>query len=436
MGRRLYIETYGCQMNVADSELIAGALSAHGYRTVDCVEEADVVLLNTCAIREKAEDRIFGRLGWLKRLKEERPQVVLGVTGCMAAHLRDAIVERAPYVDLVLGPDAYRRLPQLIDRSLQEETDPLIDVRLDREELYEGINPQWKPAANGWITIMRGCDKFCTFCVVPYVRGRERSVSPDEIVTQAQQMVRQGFREITLLGQTVSSYRVQGCNFAQLLSRVHRVAGLERIRFTSPYPTDFDDELLSTLKQLPKVARHLHLPVQSGSTRVLKQMRREYTAEQYLQLVEKIQRDMPEFALTTDVIVGFPGETEADFKQTLNLMRTVRFDNAFTFKYSERQMTRAARSLPDTVPAQVKDQRLQQLLAVQNEASMQRFHAMIGRTETLLIEGENPRNPAQRRGRTSCFKLAMLDGDYPAGTFVPATIFAASTRTLFAEAWH
>ncbi|MCB9552978.1 MAG: MiaB/RimO family radical SAM methylthiotransferase [Myxococcales bacterium] len=278
MSRSVFIETYGCQMNEADTELMFGLLRHRGYTVAENADDADVVLLNTCAVRERAEERVFGRLGWLKSLKERRPEVVLGVAGCMAERLRERLVERAPHVDLVVGPDAYRRLPELIDAGDLGE-DAQIDVRLDRRETYHDVEIDRVPGVSGWITVQRGCDKFCTFCVVPFVRGRERSLAPEEVVEQARSMAGEGFREVTLLGQTVSSYYERGHDFADLLRMVHRVEGLHRIRYTSPYPNDFSDRLLDTLAELPRVARHIHLPVQSGSTRVLRDMKRGYTAE-------------------------------------------------------------------------------------------------------------------------------------------------------------
>lgn len=434
MTRSLYLETYGCQMNQADSELIRGLLAGHGYVAVEQEEQADVVLLNTCAIREKAEERIFGRLGWLKSSKAARPSMTIVVAGCMAAHLKDKLARRAPYVDLVVGPDAYRRLPELLEQVRHTPHDPFVDVRLDRRELYEGIAPQRRTGISGWISIMRGCDKFCAFCVVPYVRGRERSVSPDQIVAQAEQMQRQGFREVTLLGQTVSAYRFGECSFAELLRRIHANTDM-RIRFMSPYPTDFDGALLQTLAELPRVGRHLHLPVQSGSSAVLEAMGRQYTAEQYLQLIERVRATLPEFALSTDVIVGYPGETEVDFERTLALSTNVRFDSAFMFAYSERPGTIASRKFPDDIPAEVKAERLQRLIALQAENSRQRNGAMVGRRVEVLVEGQNPRDDRQSMGRSSCFRPTVLDSDetFQAGELVAAQVHAATTHTIFAK---
>lgn len=436
MSRQVFIETYGCQMNEADSELILGLLRKQGYEIAESAEVADVVLLNTCAVREKAEERIFGRLGWLKSLKKERPNMLLGVTGCMAKRMREKVIERAPYVDLVVGPDAYRRLPEMIEaRSEEHEGDPLIDVRLDKRETYESVDLQRTPGISGWIAVQRGCDKFCTFCIVPFVRGRERSLAPEEVLRQAQEMAAAGYKEITLLGQTVSSYYERGVDFADLLTMVHEVEGIERIRFTSPYPNDFSERLLTTLAGLPKVGRHLHLPVQSGSTRVLKQMRRGYTAEAYLALIERVRRILPEWSLTTDIIVGFPTETDEEFEETLKLVREVSFDAAFMFKYSERSGTLAARTMPDDVPEEVKGRRLSQLIDLQEELSLHHNHALIGQTLEVLVQGPGRKDPNQAIGRTSCFRTTIMPmgPGLEAGRIVQARVVRATSHTLFAE---
>lgn len=436
MTRTVFIETYGCQMNEADSELMYGLLRHQGYALADAAENADVVLLNTCAVRERAEERIFGRLGWLKSMKAARPGMVLGVTGCMAERMRDALVQRAPYVDLVVGPDAYRRLPDLLSRARDEDDhDPLIDVRLDRDEKYQGVQVDRVPGISGWITVVRGCDKFCSFCIVPFVRGRERSLPPEEVVAEARQMAADGFKEVTLLGQTVSSYYERGTDFADLLALVHDVDGIERIRFTSPYPNDFSPRLLETLGRLPRVGRHLHLPVQSGSTRILKEMRRGYTEEGYRGLIDQVRSTLPGFALTTDIIVGYPGETEADFEATLALVRDVRFDGAFMFHYSEREGTRAARTQPDDVPSEVKGERLQRLVAEQEAISRARYADMVGRDVEVLVTGRSRKNEACLVGRTSCFKTTVLaPGPHGQGDLVQARVTDATSHTLFAEA--
>ena len=433
MEHRVYIETYGCQMNEADTELMFGLLRHRGYSVAKAPEEADVVLLNTCAVRDRAEERIVGRLGWYKALKGKNPNLVLGVAGCMAERLRDRLVERAPHVDLVIGPDAYRRLPDLIeDLSSEERQDYAVDVRLDRTEMYEQVSIDRVPGMSGWITIQRGCDKFCTYCIVPFTRGRERSLAPAEVVQQAKEMASEGFKEVTLLGQTVSSYYERGFDFADLLRQVHDVDGLHRIRYTSPYPNDFTMRLLETLAELPRVGHHIHLPVQSGSTRILKDMRRGYTAERYLKLIERVRNVLPHYGLTTDIIVGYPGETEADFEMTLDLVRQVGFDSAFMFAYSEREGTLAARQRVDDIPEPVKKERLKRLIDVQEGICKQQFTKMVGRQVDVLIQGPSRRNPEQVIGRTSCFKSTILDrGDLKAGDLVSAKVVGATSHTLF-----
>lgn len=441
MSRTVFVETYGCQMNEADSELMLGLLRHEGFEIAATAEQADVVLLNTCAVRERAEERIFGRLGWLKSMKAAKPGMVLGVTGCMAERMREQLVERAPYVDLVVGPDAYRRLPQLVVQArdaqgdaLEHERDPLIDVRLDRNETYQGIQVERAPGVSGWVTIMRGCDKFCTFCIVPFVRGRERSLPPEDVVAEVRAMAAQGFREVTLLGQTVSSYYERGRDFADLLRAVSEVEGIARIRYTSPYPNDFGDRLIDTLGELPKVGRYIHLPVQSGSTRILKDMRRGYTADAYRGLVDRIRTRLPEHALSTDVIVGYPGETDDDFAQTLALIEELRFDSAFMFAYSEREGTQAARTRADDVTDEVKGARLEQVIALQERISKERYRAMIGREVELLLTGHSRKNEANLIGRTSCFKTTVLSGGtHRVGELVRARVVDATSHTLFAE---
>ena len=432
---RVFIETYGCQMNEADSELMFGLLRHQGYSVASDLDDADVVLLNTCAVRERAEERIFGRLGWLKTLKARKPEVVLGVAGCMAERMREDLLERAPFVDLVIGPDAYRRLPELLAaRQGAERLDPMVDVQLDREELYQGLEVDRVPGVSGWIVVQRGCDKFCTFCIVPFVRGRERSLAPDEIAATAADMVRDGFREVTLLGQTVSSYYERGFDFADLLRAVHAVEGIERIRYTSPYPNDFSNRLLDTLAELNKVARHIHLPVQSGSTRLLKDMKRGYTAEGFHDLIGRVRARLPRHALSTDVIVGYPGETDGDFEQTMELMAQVRFDSAFMFLYSEREGTYAARNRPDDVPDALKRERLQRLIAQQEQISKERNAEMVGQQVQVLVQGPSRRDATRMIGRTSCFRTTILpQGDFAAGALVDARVVGSTSHTLFGE---
>ncbi len=436
MTKRLFVETYGCQMNEADTELISGLMRHRGYAMAENAESADIVLLNTCAVRDKAEQRIFGRLGWLKTLKRQKPELILGVAGCMAERMREEIVAKAPFVDMVIGPDAYRRLPDMVDSAFADDDgDFQVDVRLDKREMYNNVQVDRVPGVSGWISIQRGCDKFCSFCIVPFVRGRERSMSPDEVVEQAQEMAKQGFSEVTLLGQTVSSYYEKGFDFSDLLRSVHEVDGIKRIRYTSPYPNDFSDRLLNTLADLPKVAQHIHLPVQSGSTRMLKDMRRGYSAETFMNLIERVRRILPSHALSTDVIVGYPGETDEDFESTMRLMREVEFDSAFMFIYSERDGTYAARRRPDTVPMEVKKARIKALIDQQERISKKRYTHQIGRTVELMVQGVSRRDENQMIGRTSDFKTTIIPkGLGEPGDLIDVNIVGATSHTLFGEA--
>ena len=425
----VFVETYGCQMNVSDSELMLGVLTSAGYGMAARVEDADVVLLNTCAIREHAEDRVMGRLSQLSHLKMKNPDMVLGVCGCMAKHLSEKLLDRMPYVDMILGPDSYRDLPRMVSEARGE---PALDVKLGRSETYVGLDPLREDGVNAWITVMRGCDKFCTFCIVPYVRGRERSVSDDEIVRQAEIAAREGFREVTLLGQTVNSYQYEETDFADLLTRVADVDGLRRVRFTSPHPSDFSPKLIRTMADQEKVCPFIHLPVQSGSDSVLDAMKRSYTSGKFLDLVSDLREAMPRLTLSTDVIVGFPGETESDFEATLDLMRTVRFDSAFMFKYSTREGTVADREIPDTVSETEKGERLQRLIELQNTISLERNRECIGRKFEVLVEGP-ARRQGQMSGKTDTFKTIVFTGNSEPNTFVDVLVTDCTQKTLIGE---
>ena len=437
-GRRVFIETYGCQMNLADSELMGGVLGTSGYTAAPNHDEADVILINTCAVRERAEERVFGRLSHLLRYKHARPEVILGVTGCMAERLRDDITKRAPYVDLVVGPDAYRRLPQLIAKSQEVEADPVVDVKLDRDETYRGISPKRKPGISGWVSVQRGCDKFCTFCIVPFVRGRERGVAPDEVLRQCRDLAERGYREVTLLGQTVNSYQHDDTDFADLLEMIVEVDGLERIRFTSPYPTDFTPKLVETMAREDKICNYLHLPLQSGSDDVLDRMKRRYTSGEFLDLVHDIRATIPDIAMSTDVIVGFPGESEEDYQQTVDLLNEVRFDFAYLFKYSERDGTYAARKLEDTVDEETKGRRLSALIERQEEISAEVFASYVGRRVRVMVDGESKRDADDLCGRSDDFKTTVFpklkDRTLEPGDFIDVRVNDATSHTLLGEA--
>jgi tRNA-2-methylthio-N6-dimethylallyladenosine synthase len=457
---RVYLETYGCQMNVADSDLITTQLLEAGYRRTQEAKEADVVLVNTCAVREKAEERVVARASELLALRRSRPEMVVGIVGCMAEHLRERLLDKAPGVDVVAGPDSYRRLVELVAKARQQrlpvsrpfvedETNgdapdapspaaavgPLLDVVLDKRETYEGLSvAAGGDGISGMVTIQRGCDKFCTFCVVPFTRGRERGAAPREILRQVRDLVAAGYKEVTLLGQTVNSYRWEDVTFADLLRAVAQVEGLERIRFTSPYPVDFTDDVIAAMASEPKVCKYVHLPVQSGSDAVLARMRRGYTVDDYRGIVARLRAAMPELAFSTDILSGFCGETEEDHQATLALMREIGFDSAFMFAYSERDVTYAAKKLPDDVTPEIKKRRLAEIVALQERISAEKFTAMIGRSEHVLVHGPSKRDPAQLIGRTDGFKSVILPrGVGELGKVVEVKIARATMATLFAE---
>jgi tRNA-2-methylthio-N6-dimethylallyladenosine synthase len=422
----VYIETYGCQMNVADTELIVGTLATHGYARVQAPEDADVILLNTCAIREHAEARVLGRLGDLGRHKARRPSVRLGVTGCMAQHLRDKLRDAAPHVDLLVGPDGYRHLPALLDDG---DTDPHVGLRLDPRETYADLPVARESGVRAWVTIMRGCDRFCTFCIVPYVRGRERSLPGPALVEQVRRLAGAGVPEVVFLGQTVNAYRDGGWDFARLLRETAAIPGIRRIRFTSPHPAEMSDAVIGAMAECDAVMPQLHLPVQSGSDPVLARMARDYGVADYEALVDRLRARVPGIALSTDVIVGFPGETDGDFAGTEALMERVRYDAAFLFKYSAREGTRAQK-WPDDVPEDEKARRLERLIALQERISAERNRAQIGSTHEVLVEGPAKRPDGWVTGKSRDFRTVVLPGPASPGDVVPVRIDAASSHTL------
>jgi tRNA-2-methylthio-N6-dimethylallyladenosine synthase len=429
---RVYVETYGCQMNVADSDLIGSVLATAGYATTDRADQADVMIINTCAVREKAEDRVIARARELGAIKKKRPGVVLAIVGCMAEHLKEGLAERAPAVDVIAGPDSYRRMPELLAAA---RTELQVDIKLDKAETYDGLSGAiGGDGVSGFVTIQRGCDKFCTFCVVPFTRGRERGAPPREVLRQVRELADAGYREVTLLGQTVNSYAFEGVTFAELLRAVAKVDGIDRIRFTSPYPVDFTADVIAAIAEEPKVCKYVHLPVQSGSDVVLERMRRGYTVEDYRNIVGALRAAMPQIALSTDLLSGFSGETDDDHRQTLDLMRELRFDSAFMFAYSERDLTFAAKKLPDDVTLELKKKRLSEIVALQEKISAEVFAAHVGRNERVLVTGPSKRDPAQLIGRTDGFKSVILPtGVGAVGTLVDVTIERATMATLFAR---
>jgi tRNA-2-methylthio-N6-dimethylallyladenosine synthase len=404
----VYIETYGCQMNVSDSELMLGSLEAHGYQSVDGPDGADVILLNTCAIREHAETRVIGRLGELKR--NMKPDSVMGVTGCMAQRLGPKLLESARHVSLVVGPDGYRALPQLVEQARKGTKS--IATSFDLEEHYEDFQPKRYDKVKAWIPVQRGCDYHCTYCIVPYTRGPERSRALADVVRETEAVVQDGMTEVVLLGQTVNSYNDGTHDFADLLRAVGSVAGVRRIRFTSPHPNDFSDRVIEAMASVDAMCEHVHLPMQSGSTTVLKRMLRRYTREDYLDCVTRLRAAIPNLALTTDIIVGFPGETDADFAQTLSAMSEVGFSDAFTFKFSLRDGTPATRMPAEwTVSDEVAGERLNQLVALVRKLAREQNMTRLGERVEVLVEKVARKGESLLQTRTRDFKTVLVPGD-------------------------
>jgi len=430
--RRVYIETYGCQMNASDSELLAGILVQNGYETADGLEDADVVLLNTCAIRENAETKVLNRLKQLHHRKRLQPNLILGVCGCMAQHTRSKMLDAAPYLDLVLGPDAYRSLPAAL-RSVAAG-DAFVNLKLDQDEDYADIAPIRKDGIRAWLTVQRGCDKMCTFCIVPFVRGRERSVPAKLLVSEVKRLVDDGFKEVVLLGQTVNSYHDGAHDFGDLLFAINDIEGIERIRFTSPHPSDATGGMIEAIAGGDKVCKQIHLPLQSGSTKTLKAMRRTYTAEAYRELVANMRGRIPNLAISTDIIVGFCGETEHDFMETYRLMDEIRFDSAFMFKYSPREGTLAYKSLDDDVSSAEKGRRLREIISLQEKISLEINQELVGCNTNVLVEGQSRRNPDEYHGRSDSFKTIVFPKENSKiGDIVKVNINSATAHTLRGE---
>ena len=404
----VYIETYGCQMNVSDSELMLGKLAAHGYEPVDRPDGADVILVNTCAIRDHAEQRVIGRLGELKR--HMKADTVVGVAGCMAQRLGPQLLEKAKHVSLVIGPDGYRALPALVERAREGER--AISTTFDLEEHYEDFAPRRFDRVKAWIPVQRGCDYRCTYCIVPYTRGPERSRKLADVVREVAGAVADGMSEVVLLGQTVNSYTDGEHDFADLLRAVGAVDGVRRVRFTSPHPNDFSDRVIAAMAEVPAVCEHVHLPMQSGSTRTLKRMLRRYSREEYFDCVDRLRAAIPGLSLTTDVIVGFPGETEEDFEETLSAVREVRFSDAFTFIFSPRDGTPATRLPAElTVPPDVAAERMRRLVETVRSISREENLAMLGRRCEVLVEKEARRGGELLQARSRDFKTVLVAGD-------------------------
>ena len=437
--KKLYIETYGCQMNVADSEVVAAVMQMAGYEMCQDEAEADAIFMNTCSVRENAENKIYNRLDTLHAEQKKGRKVILGVLGCMAERVKDDLIENH-HAQLVAGPDSYLNLPDMIAQA--EAGNKAIDIALSKTETYKDVVPKRVALAkiSGFVSIMRGCDNFCHYCIVPYTRGRERSRDVDSILNEVRNLQQQGYKEVTLLGQNVNSYRFvnekgRTIDFPQLLRLVAEAVPTMRIRFSTPHPKDMSDATLRVIAEVPNVCRHIHLPIQSGSDKVLKLMNRKYTVEWYLSRVKAIRELVPDCGLSTDIFVGYHGETEADHEESLRIMREVGYDSAFMFKYSERPGTYASKHLPDDVPEDVKIRRLNELIMVQNENSARANHAEVGNVREVLVEGPSKRSREQLCGRTEQNKMVVFDkGNHHIGEYVKVRITGSTSATLFGEA--
>lgn len=433
-GKKLFIETYGCQMNAGDSEIVVSIMQQEGYRYTEQIAEADVILINTCSIRDNAEQRIWGRLSEMRRLRKAKPTLVVGIIGCMAERLKEKLIENESGVDVVAGPDSYRDLPSLVRKA--EDGGKAINVELSKEETYAEIAPVRldKNGVTAFVSIMRGCNNYCSYCVVPYTRGIERSRDPQTIVREARTLFECGYREVTLLGQNVNSYHYDEVGFPELMAMVAEISPLLRVRFATSHPKDISDALLEVMARYDNICKSIHLPAQSGSNEMLKKMNRKYTREWYLERIAAIRRYMPDCAITTDLIAGFCGETEEDHQQTLSLMREVGYASAFMFKYSERPGTFSARHFEDDIDDAEKTRRLNEIIALQNTLSVASNEQEVGKVREVLAEGESKRSDAQLCGRTSQNKMVVFDrGDHKAGEYVKVRITGCSSATLFGE---
>ena len=405
--KKFALETYGCQMNVADSELVEGILTNLGLEKTSDYDEADAIFLNTCAIRENAETKVHSKLGNLQKIKLNKPHLIIGVLGCMAQNLKDDLLKNKPYVDIILGPDSYRKIPDLINRHVTDNKS-IVDTKLSRYEVYENLFPSRGDTFNAWVSIMRGCDKFCSFCIVPFTRGRERSRSVESIVEEVKKAVDQGFVEITLLGQNVNSYNFEGKSFSDLLLDVSDIDGVKRIRYTSPHPQDINEELLEVMASRQNICNYVHFPMQSGSNEVLKRMNRTYTREHFYDMALKIREIMPNCGLSTDIIVGFPGETDDQYRETLDLMEAIKFNSAFTFKYSPRPYTKAEQ-FSDQISEQVKKDRLDEMLILQRKHTLELNQKMVGSFQKVLIEKESKKSNMHWAGRTDSNEWVIIE---------------------------
>ncbi len=431
-GQTVYLETYGCQMNEYDTEIVRAILARNQFDFAETPEAAGIILINTCSVRENAHQRVHARISTLKQLKKKRADLIIGVLGCMAQNLKKALLEDKSGIDLIVGPDNYKALPVILNR-VRETGEKEFALSLSEYEDYADVFPTSRHGVNAWLAVMRGCDNYCAFCVVPYVRGRERSRDPQNVIEETRQLAAQGFKQVTLLGQNVNSYSFNGLNFANLITAVSEVNGIERIRFTSPHPKDFPESLIEVVHDNPKACKHIHLPLQAGSSRILDLMNRTYTREEYVALAKRLRETIPGLALTTDVIVGFPTETDAEYQETLEVMREVEFDAAFMFAYSVRKGTQAAERFVDDVSEEIKSARMVQQVELERQMSFKLNQAHLGQVFSVLVEG-----PAKKRGqlmgRNDGNKIVVYpDSGAKPGDFVRVRINEATPNTLIGE---
>ena len=428
--------TYGCQMNFSDAERMEGELAKLGYESIDDMEQADLIMINTCAVRENAEDKVYGKIGEIKNLKRKNPELIFGITGCMAQKEGEKLIKRAPHIDFVLGTNKIQEVASTVSKLEQAQEKHIVDTEINEKDMPEDISIHRKTALSAWVPIMYGCNNFCTYCIVPYVRGRERSRMPEDIVSEVQEAVKQGYKEVTLLGQNVNSYGKdhKKATFAELLSMVDKVEGIERVRYMTSHPKDLSDAVIDVIKNSQHICTHFHLPVQHGSNRILKAMNRVYTVEAYKELITKIRNAVPDATITTDIIVGFPGETEEDFQQLLDLMAWVRYDQAYTFIYSKRSGTPAA-EMEEQVDEDVKHDRLNRLMELQNKISLEKNQQLQDKVVKVMVEGPSSNDDKVWSGRTSGNKLVLwpYQGHEQPGDLVEVNICQPQTWVLKGE---
>lgn len=428
--------TYGCQMNFSDAERMEGELAQIGYTSTEDMAQADLIMINTCCVRETAEDKVYGKIGEIKSLKRNNPDLILGITGCMAQKEGERLIKRAPHIDFVLGTNKIHEVVATVQKLEQAQIKHIVDTEINESEMPENISIHRKTPLSAWVPIMYGCNNFCTYCIVPYVRGRERSRLPEEIVAEVKEAVKQGYKEVTLLGQNVNSYGKdhQKANFAQLLAMVDKVEGIERVRYMTSHPKDLSDEVIEVIKNSQHICNHFHLPVQYGSNKILKAMNRVYTVEAYKELIRKIRAAMPDASITTDLIVGFPGETEEDFRQLLDFLTEIRYDQAYTFIYSKRSGTPAA-EMDEQVDDELKHDRLNRLMELQNKISLEKNQALQDKVLEVMVEGPSANDDKVWSGRTTTNKLVLwpYQGREQPGDFVNVRICQPQTWVLKGE---